>query len=68
MAEETTEKTSFSLGTYLSESVDELKKVSKPTRQETMQYTLVSIVIICFIAICIMLLDLVFDQIMRAVL
>ncbi|MCB0310572.1 MAG: preprotein translocase subunit SecE [Bdellovibrionales bacterium] len=53
---------------YVSESFDELRKVSKPSRQETMQFTIISLVIVVFVSICIMVLDLIFDRIMSAVL
>ena len=53
---------------FVAESIEELHKVSKPTRQETMQFTLVTIVIIVFIAVCLMVLDLVFNQLMSALL
>lgn len=42
---------------YLSESVDELKKVSTPTKQETMQATMGTLVIILFFALCLLVLD-----------
>ena len=53
---------------YLRESMDELKKVARPTRQETIQATIVTIVIICIVAVCLMLLDVIFDQVMSALL
>ncbi len=53
---------------YFSESVEELKKVSSPTKQETMQATLVTTVIVVFIATVVALLDLVFGQLMGAIL
>jgi len=52
--------------TYLSEAVDEIKKVSTPTRQETVQATLVTIVIMLFIAFCLFILDLIFSNLMKA--
>ena len=52
---------------YLSDSVDELKKVSSPTRQETIQATIVTVLIIVFLAVTISLMDLVFQQLMKAV-
>ena len=55
-------------GDYFSESVEELKKVSTPTRQETMQFTLITLVIVFFIAICLMIMDFVFNRIMGALL
>lgn len=71
MAEQKTQE-SLSLfarsGGYLRESVDELKKVSRPTRQETIQATIVTVVIICIVAVCLMMLDVIFDQVMSALL
>lgn len=54
--------------TYLSDSVAELKKVSHPTRQETMQATIATLVIIFFVSICLFLLDLLFGRLMTSVL
>jgi preprotein translocase subunit SecE len=51
---------------YLSESIAELKKVSYPTRQQTMQATLVTLVIVIFVAICLFLLDVIFGKLMEA--
>ena len=56
-----------SLG-YFSASVGELKKISHPTRQEATQLTIATLFIICFIAICLMVLDVVFKQLMLALL
>ena len=53
---------------FLSDSVAEIKKVTTPTKQETTQATLVTIVIILFVALCLCLLDLVFNNLMGAVL
>lgn len=53
---------------FLNDSVDELKKVTQPTRQETIQATLVTLVIIIFVALCLFLLDILFSNIMGAVL
>lgn len=48
----------FTRGTrYIGESVDELKKISTPTRQETMQATLATIAIIVFFALCLLVFD-----------
>ncbi|MCO6431836.1 MAG: preprotein translocase subunit SecE [Deltaproteobacteria bacterium] len=49
---------------YLSGSVEELKKVSTPTRQETLQATLATVVIILFFAVCLMVLDAVCNWLM----
>ena len=53
---------------FLSDSVTELKKVTFPTRQETIQATLVTVFIIMFVAISLFVLDLVFNQLMSAIL
>jgi preprotein translocase SecE subunit len=53
---------------YFSESVQELKKVSKPTRQETIQATMVAVFIVLFVSVCLFLVDIVFNRIMTAVL
>ena len=53
---------------YMVGSWDELKKVSSPTRQETVQATLVTLVIRVVVAIYLGLLDLVFFRLMEAVL
>ena len=52
---------------FLTESVEELKKVTTPTRQETIQATLVTVVIMTFVAICLMILDLIFRTVMDSV-
>lgn len=52
---------------YLSDSIAELKKVSYPTRQQTIQATLVTLVIVFFVAICLFLLDLVFAKVMELI-
>lgn len=53
---------------YVNGSIQELKKVTYPTRQETMQATLVTLVIIIFVALCLFVLDLVLNRLMFAVL
>lgn len=71
MANEKAEKSAsiFVRGSeYFHESVDELRKVSKPTKQETMQFALVSVFIIFFIAVSLMVLDFFFSRIMTVVL
>ena len=52
---------------FLSESVEELKKVSFPTRQETMQATFVTILIVVFMAFCLFVLDQIFHTLMGAI-
>jgi preprotein translocase subunit SecE len=50
--------------TYISDSVEELKKVQSPTRQETMRLTGVVVMIIVFISMCLFVMDLVFNWLM----
>jgi len=52
---------------YFSESVDEFKKVTRPTPAEARQATLVTVVLVIFVALTIALFDLVFTQLMEAV-
>jgi preprotein translocase subunit SecE len=49
---------------YVSESVEELKKVQSPTRQETMRLTGVVVLIIVFISMCLFVMDLTFNWLM----
>ncbi len=42
---------------FVKESKEELRKVEWPTRQQTIQATLVTIFIVGFIAVCLSLLD-----------
>jgi preprotein translocase subunit SecE len=49
---------------YLTESVDELKKVQSPTRQETFRLTGVVALIIVFISMCLFVMDLMFNWVM----
>ena len=49
---------------YVSESVEELKKVHSPTRQEAMKLTGVVVLIIAFISLCLFVLDLSFNWLM----
>lgn len=46
------------------ETIDELKKVSTPTRQETLQASLVTMLIVIFVAIVVALYDLLIGQLM----
>jgi len=64
------EKTSLIAGTrnFIVESFAELKKITRPSRQETMQAAMVTVVIMFFISICLFLLDLVFSKIIGALL
>jgi preprotein translocase subunit SecE len=49
---------------YIRESIDELKKVHSPTRQEAMRLTWVVLLIIVFISLCLFVLDLCFNWFM----
>jgi preprotein translocase SecE subunit len=55
-------------GNFFTESIEELKKVTHPTRQETMQATLVTLLIIFFVAICLFILDVILNRLMLALL
>jgi preprotein translocase SecE subunit len=57
----------FGSGGFLDESVQELKKVTTPTKQETIQATLVTLVIMTFVSICLFLMDWFFSVVMRNV-
>ena len=49
---------------YITGSVDELKKVQSPTRQEAMKLTGVVLMIIVFISLCLFVMDLAFNWLM----
>ena len=53
---------------FVRESVAELKKVTRPTWQETNQATLVSIVIMAVLSLCLFLLDLIFRGVVSTIL
>lgn len=55
-------------GSFLSESVAELKKVTFPTRQQTIQATLITVLLVMVISLALFLLDVIFGQLMRAIL
>ncbi len=58
----------FARGTqYLTESAEELKKVSSPTRQETIQATLVTLFIIVVVSLYLFFVDLACNGIMASV-
>lgn len=42
---------------FISESIDEFHKISSPTRQETIQATLATVMIILFFSVCLLILD-----------
>jgi preprotein translocase SecE subunit len=50
---------------FISESVDELRKVHKPTREETIRATLGTILIMVFISLLLSLFDFVFGRLME---
>ena len=64
------EKTSLIAGSrqFVVESIAELKKITRPTRQETMQAATVTLVIMVFISICLFLLDLLISKVVAALL
>ena len=68
MVEKSSEATSESFVTktqsYFSESMEELKKVQSPTRQEAMRLTWVVLLIIVFISLCLFVVDLFFNWFM----
>lgn len=51
---------------FLSESIEELRKVTTPTRQEAMQATMVTLVIVVFVAFCLFFMDLIFSKVTEA--
>lgn len=57
---------SLSLG-FFKDSVDEMKKITAPTRQETVQATLVTILLVAFMAAALFLMDVVFHGVMSTV-
>ncbi len=62
---DTTSASVISRGTdYVSSSVEELKKVQTPTRQEAIRLTGVVVMIIVFISMCLFVMDLVFNWLM----
>lgn len=66
MSESHTKDSAITRGSrYVSESIDELKKIHAPTRAEAVQATLVTMVIVIFIAVVVSVMDLVFGWITR---
>lgn len=53
---------------FLSESVAELKKVTFPTRQQTIQAAIITVFIVMFVSLALFVLDIIFGQLMRAIL
>ena len=63
MASDQKEEGSAGVGnakSYFVESIAELKKVTTPTRQEAMQATIVTLIIIAFMSLCLFSLDFIF--------
>lgn len=61
----------FSIGgvvEFFRSSVEEIKKVDAPTRQETIQATVVVMVIMFLMAAYLGLLDLIFNEVMQSIL
>lgn len=52
---------------YFSESVDEFKKISRPTAAEARQATIVTVALVIFVALTVALFDLLFSQLMKVV-
>lgn len=53
---------------FLTESVEEIQKVSFPTRRETTQAMIVTVIIISFISLYLFLADVVFSRVVGALL
>lgn len=51
---------------FFAQSWDELKKVTWPQKQQTMQATMVTIIIMLFVAACLFVEDLIFGRLMEA--
>lgn len=47
---------------YFQESLAELRKITTPTRQEALQATLVTMLIIAFMSVCLFFLDFIFHK------
>lgn len=58
----------FSPARYVRESIEELKKITPPTRAEAFQATVVTAVIVVFISVVVALMDLLFGRLMSAIL
>ncbi|RMD87041.1 MAG: preprotein translocase subunit SecE [Candidatus Dadabacteria bacterium] len=53
---------------YFRSSWEELKKVTTPTRQETVQATMVVMLMMIIVAVYLGLLDLIFNKLMQSIL
>ncbi len=51
---------------FIRESIVELKKVHHPTRAETIQATMVTLVIMIVVALCLFVLDMTFKTLMHS--
>ena len=61
-------KSKFKPVEFLKEAQEELKKVSKPNREETLRATFMAIALMLFFAIVLALLDVIFHRIMAVIL
>lgn len=52
---------------FVSESMEELKRISTPTKAETIQATLVTIVIMSFVALALFVMDMLFSAVMKSI-
>ena len=71
MAKATAKKSESVIGKgqqFFSGCQDELRKVSKPTRQETIQITIVTVIIMLIVAAALGLMDVAFGKLMQVVL
>lgn len=70
MSEDTkvSEWKSFLSGKFFSESIAELKKISFPTRKETTQATMVTLIILGFVSLFLFLVDVVWSRVVTALL
>lgn len=51
---------------FFADSIEELRKVTTPTRQEATQATMVTLVIVVFVAFCLFFMDLIFSKVTEA--
>jgi preprotein translocase SecE subunit len=54
-------------GNFIRASIEELRKVTSPSRQETVQATVVTVFILFFVAICLFVVDVIFSRLMGAI-
>jgi preprotein translocase SecE subunit len=53
----------FVSGNYLTDCIAELRKVSTPSRQEAVQATWVTLIIIAFMSLCLFFMDYIFHTV-----